>query len=123
MTIRVLTGGLPTNVQHLGRPSHQHQGIPGGGAMDRMAMRIANLVVGNDASAAPLETLLIAPSLLFTEETVSALTGADLEAAVGTTAIPLWHAALLPAGTTLHFGRALRGCRTYICVARGIERP
>ena len=123
MTIRVLTGGLQTTVQDLGRPSHQHQGIPGGGAMDRMAMRIANLVVGNDASAAALEMTLIGPSLLFTEETLIALTGADLEAAVGTTAIPLWHAALLPAGTTLHFGRALRGCRTYIAVAGGIDVP
>jgi len=123
MTIRVLTGGLQTTVQDLGRPTHQHQGIPGGGAMDRMAMRIANLLVGNDASAAALETTLIGPSLLFTEETLIALTGADLEAAVGTTAIPLWHPALLPAGTTLHFGRAVRGCRTYIAIAGGIDVP
>lgn len=123
MTIRVLTGGLQTTVQDLGRPSHQHQGIPGGGAMDRMAMRVGNLLVGNDANAAALETTLIGPSLLFTEETLIALTGADLEAAVGTNAIPLWHPALLPAGTTLHFGRALRGCRAYIAVAGGIDVP
>src|SRR5262245_2518037 len=121
MTIRVLTGGLQTTVQDLGRPSHQHQGIPGGGAMDRMATRIGNLLVGNDPNAAALEATLIGPSLLFTEETLIALTGADLEAAVGTTPIPLWHPALLPPGTTLHFGRALRGCRTYIAVAGGID--
>ena len=123
MTIRVLTGGLQTTVQDLGRPSHQHQGIPGGGAMDRMAARVGNLLVGNDVSAATLETTLIGPSLLFTEETLIAITGADLEAAVGTTAIPLWHPALLPAGTTLHFGRALRGCRAYVAVAGGIDVP
>ena len=123
MTIRVLTGGLQTTVQDLGRPSHQHQGIPGGGAMDRMAARTGNLLVGNGGQAATLETTLIGPSLLFTEETLIALTGADLEAAVGTNAIPLWHPALLPAGTTLHFGRALRGCRAYIAVAGGIDVP
>lgn len=123
MTIRVLTGGLQTTVQDLGRPTHQHQGIPGGGAMDRLAARIGNLLVGNDSHAATLETTLIGPSLLFTEETLIALTGADLEAGVGTSAIPLWHPALLPAGTTLHFGRALRGCRAYIAVAGGIDVP
>ncbi|HEV8214629.1 MAG TPA: biotin-dependent carboxyltransferase family protein, partial [Gemmatimonadaceae bacterium] len=123
MTIRVLTGGLQTTVQDLGRPAHQHQGIPGGGAMDRTAMRIANLLVGNDASAAALETTLIGPSLVFAQETLIALTGADLEAAVGDKPIPLWHAALLPAGTTLRFGRALRGCRTYIAVAGGVDVP
>jgi antagonist of KipI len=123
MTIRVLTGGLQTTVQDLGRPSHQHQGIPGGGAMDRMATRVGNLLVGNDARAAALEATLIGPSLLFTDETLVAVTGADLEAAVGTTPIPLWHPALLPAGTTLHFGRALRGCRAYVAVAGGIDVP
>ena len=82
MTIRVVTGGLQTTVQDLGRPSHQHQGIPGGGAMDRIAMRVGNLLVGNDANAATLESTLIGPTLTFGAETLIALTGADLEAAV-----------------------------------------
>jgi antagonist of KipI len=30
---------------------------------------------------------------------------------------------LLPAGTTLHFGRPLRGCRAYVAVAGGIDVP
>ena len=123
MTIRVVTGGLQTTVQDLGRPSHQHQGIPGGGAMDRMAMRVANLLIGNDANAATLESTLIGPTLTFAEETLIALTGADLEAAVGTTPIPPWHPTLLAPGATLRFGRALRGCRTYIAVAGGIDVP
>jgi allophanate hydrolase subunit 2 len=33
--------------------------------MDRMAMRVGNLLVGNDASAATLETTLIGPTLTF----------------------------------------------------------
>ena len=123
MTIRVVTGGLQTTVQDLGRPSHQHQGIPGGGAMDRLATRVGNLLVGNDANAATIESTLIGPTLTFGAETLIALTGADLEAAVGATPIPPWHPALLSAGATLRFGRALRGCRTYVAVAGGIDVP
>jgi antagonist of KipI len=123
VTIRVVTGGLQTTVQDLGRPSHQHQGIPGGGAMDRTAMRVGNLLVGNDAHAATLETTLIGPSLVFAEKNLIAVTGADLEAAVGDTPIPPWHPILVPAGATLRFGRAVRGCRAYIAVAGGIDVP
>ena len=123
MTINVVTGGLQTTVQDLGRPSHQHQGIPGGGAMDRMAMRVGNLLVGNDSHAATLEVTLIGPTLTFARETLIALTGADLEATIGTTPIPAWHAVLAPEGATLRFGRALRGCRTYVAVAGGIDVP
>jgi antagonist of KipI len=123
MTIHVVTGGLQTTVQDLGRPAHQHQGIPGGGAMDRMAMRVANLLVGNSAGAATLEATLIGPALTFAKEGVIALAGADLEAAVGATSIPPWHPVLIPGGATLRFGRALRGCRTYVAVAGGIDVP
>ena len=123
MTIRVVTGGLQTTVQDLGRPSHQHQGIPGGGAMDRLAMRVGNLLVGNDPHAATLEATLIGPTLVFAEEALIALTGADLEATVGATPIPPWHPTLLPAGATLRFGRPSRGCRAYVAVAGGIDVP
>ncbi len=123
MTIRVVGGGLQTTVQDLGRPAHQHQGIPGGGGMDRMAMRIGNLLVGNDANAAALESTLIGPTLTFAEETLIAITGADLEARVGPLSIPLWHPVLVGAGATLRFGRAVRGCRAYVAIAGGIDVP
>jgi len=121
--IRVVTGGLQTTVQDLGRPAHQHQGIPGGGAMDRIALRVGNLLVGNGPNAATLEATLIGPTLTFAEEALIALAGADLEASAGATSIPAWHPVLLPAGATLRFGRAVRGCRTYIAVAGGIDVP
>jgi len=91
--------------------------------MDRMAMRVGNLLVGNDANGATLESTLIGPTLTFGEETLIALTGADLEAVVGTTPVPPWHPTLLAPGATLRFGRALRGCRAYVAIAGGIDVP
>ena len=52
MTLRIITGGLQTTVQDLGRMGQQGKGIPVGGAMDRMALRLANVLVGNDDGAA-----------------------------------------------------------------------
>ena len=43
MAIKVLHPGLATSVQDLGRPGYFHLGIPLGGAMDRLALKAANL--------------------------------------------------------------------------------
>ena len=59
MAIKVLHQGLATSVQDLGRPGYFHLGIPLGGAMDRLALKAANLLVGNDEGAAGLEAVFI----------------------------------------------------------------
>ena len=65
MTLRVVTPGLQTTVQDLGRLGHQRDAVPVGGAMDRQALRVANILVGNPDGAAALEVSLIGPALLF----------------------------------------------------------
>src|SRR5207244_2364444 len=46
-SLRVLSPGLSTTVQDLGRPGHQWLGIPVGGALDPVSLRAANGLVGN----------------------------------------------------------------------------
>jgi len=99
------------------------QGIPGGGAMDRRACRVANLLVGNDERAAVLEAALIGPSIEFHATTLIAVAGGDLEASIDGTRLPVWHAALVPAGATLRLGAATTGCRAYVAFAGGIDVP
>jgi antagonist of KipI len=48
-TIEVLEPGMLTTVQDLGRFGYQRYGVPVSGAMDGLALRAANLLVGNDA--------------------------------------------------------------------------
>ena len=45
--IEVIEGGLFTTVQDLGRHGYQRYGVPVSGAMDQYALRVANLLVGN----------------------------------------------------------------------------
>ncbi|MDB4875655.1 MAG: KipI antagonist [Gemmatimonadetes bacterium] len=102
---------------------HQGSAIPVGGAMDRIALRIGNLLVGNDESCAALEAALIGPAIGFDATTLLALTGGDLDASVDGVGIPVWHPVVVRAGATLRFGRPRVGCRTYVAVAGGIDVP
>lgn len=123
MTIRVLHPGLSTSVQDLGRPGYFHLGIPIGGAMDRYAMRAANLLVGNDEGAAGLEAVFMGPKLEFTEDRLVAVTGADIPAKVDGVAQPGWTAFKVKAGQVLSFDFLKSGARILIAVAGGIDVP
>ena len=123
VTMRVATGGLQTTVQDLGRPASQRQGVPAGGAMDRIALRVGNILVGNGEGAAALETTLIGPTLSFDHPALVAITGADPAATVDHAPLAAWHPALVQAGATLRFGPPARGCRAYVAVAGGFDVP
>ncbi|MFQ5880357.1 MAG: KipI antagonist, partial [Dehalococcoidia bacterium] len=77
--IEVLEGGLFTTVQDLGRYGYQRYGVPVCGAMDRFALRAANILVGNQEGDAGLEITLAGPRLRFLADTIIAITGADLD--------------------------------------------
>ena len=121
VTLRIVGAGLQTTVQDLGRPRGQRQGVPGGGAMDVTALRVGNLLVGNDDGSAALEMTLIGASMVFDTATLIAITGGDLEASVDGQSVPLWRAVRVPGGAVVKFGRARVGCRAYLAVAGGID--
>ena len=73
--MRIIAAGLRSTVQDRGRFRHQHEGIPVAGAMDELALRVGNLLVGNDENAAVLECTLVGPTLRFDEHMLIALTG------------------------------------------------
>lgn len=123
MTLRVVTPGLQTTVQDLGRLGHQRDAVPVGGAMDRQALRVANILVGNPDGAAALEVSLIGPALLFEREQLVALAGGDIEATIDHEPVPIWHPIWVRRGATLRFGRVRTGCRAYIGIAGGIDVP
>ena len=62
--------GLSTTVQDLGRTGGQRFGIPVSGAADPIALRAANVVVGNAQGTAGLEIVLMGPVLEVQAESV-----------------------------------------------------
>ncbi len=123
MSVKVLSAGLATTIQDLGRPGYYHLGIPIGGAMDRLAMRAANLLVGNDEGAAGLEAVFMGPELEFTEDAVVAVTGATLPPKVDGEARDNWTSFSVKAGQVLSFDFLQSGARAYIAISGGIETP
>ena len=123
MAINVVNPGLLTTIQDLGRPGYFHLGIPISGAMDRYALRVANLLVGNDEGVAALETVFMGPELAFTEDRLVAVTGADLPPTVDGVEQPMWTSFIVKAGQVLTFQYLKSGARAYIAVAGGIDTP
>ncbi len=118
--LEVLEPGVLTTVQDLGRPHAVAAGVPPGGAMDRFAHSAANLLVGNDPSAATLECTVVGPRLVATAASLVALTGADLAPTVNGDAIDLWSAIVLAEGDELRFGGRRTGARCYVALAGGV---
>lgn len=121
--IHVVTPGMFTTVQDLGRPGWQRHGVTPGGAVDALALRLANVLVGNAEGAAGLEITLVGPTLRFTEASLIAICGADSDVAAGGRRLPAWRPVRLEQGAELVFGAIRTGCRTYLAVAGGIAVP
>jgi len=123
MVVKVISPGLATSVQDLGRPGYYHIGIPEGGGMDRFATRMANLLVGNDPGAALLEATFLGPELEFTQPAVVAITGAELPPKLNGDERPTWESFPVKAGDRLSFGYLKSGARAYIAISGGIDVP
>ena len=109
MSLYILRPGLLTTVQDLGRFGYQQDGIIVSGAMDAVALRVANLLVGNPETAAGLEITLLGPRIRFETDHLIALTGAHLSPTLNGQPVGQNRAVWVAAGTELAFGRPWRG--------------
>jgi biotin-dependent carboxylase-like uncharacterized protein len=123
MAIEVVKPGLATSVQDAGRPGYYNIGIPLSGALDQYALRVANLLVGNEEGAAVLEASLLAPELVFRAPAIVAITGAEVTPKINSEGLPRNESFAVRAGDRLTFDFMKAGARTYIAVAGGIDVP
>ncbi|MBG0967863.1 biotin-dependent carboxyltransferase family protein [Bacillus sp. SRB3LM] len=121
MDVEVLHAGMFTTVQDLGRSHYQQYGVPVGGAMDQSALRMINMLVGNEENEAGLEITIMGPKLLIKKPALLAIGGADMEPLLNGERIPLWRPILAEEGSMLCFGKVKSGCRAYVTFAGGIH--
>jgi antagonist of KipI len=119
MSVRVLRPGLLSTLQDLGRYGLQHLGIVPCGAMDSLAHRMANALVGNTDENATLECTIVGPELSFEDNALIALYGAVFESRNG--GLPPNRPVLVQAGSTIAIGSAVRGSRAYLAIAGGFQ--
>ncbi len=124
--IVVAKPGLLASVQDLGRHGHRQRGICPGGALDAMAMALANRLVGNAEDAAGLELTMGGCTLRFETATRIALTGGDFAARLdGEPLFPNWSVPVAAGQTLTLAGKAAndRSLRTWLAVSGGIDVP
>jgi len=120
---KIISPGLLTTVQDLGRYGYQKYGMTPAGAMDPFAIQVGNLLLGNDIGEAALEINYLGPTVEFLEDTIVAITGGDLSPVVDGNPLPMWEVVCIKKGQVLSFGQIKNGCRAYIAVAGGIDVP
>lgn len=123
MPIRVKNPGMFSTLQDLGRYGYTHLGISIVGAADRLSLRIANLLLGNDENAPVLEMTMLGATLEFEKSRIVALTGADCDARIGTSLVHLAEAVEVSAGGVLKCGGMKTGARCYLAVQGGFDVP
>ncbi|MGY3442715.1 biotin-dependent carboxylase-like uncharacterized protein [Bradyrhizobium sp. USDA 4473] len=118
--LEVIAPGLATTIQDLGRHGWQRFGISASGAMDTVALAIANALVGNPANTAALEITLTGPVLACTGGDIRfALAGADFAMTIDGREVAAHETHDLKAGQRLSIGSSRDGARAILAVSGG----
>ncbi|MFC9334795.1 carboxyltransferase domain-containing protein [Arthrobacter sp. NPDC057009] len=141
--LRVLSPGLHSLIEDLGRQGHSALGVSAAGALDRASLRRANRIVGNAPSAAAIETVSGGLRLQALGDQVLAVTGAPSALTVVTPSdspgktetadatntragarqrtVPMAAPFALLDGEILTIGVPEAGFRSYIAVRGGVD--
>lgn len=119
--IKILSPGLLTSIQDIGRWGYQRYGMSVAGSMDHFSTRVANLLVGNDESEAVLETTFMNPEIQFKCDEVISITGGDMKPKINGQRVPMWTSLLVREDDKLSFEGPKEGIRTYIAFSSGID--
>jgi biotin-dependent carboxylase-like uncharacterized protein len=124
--LKVVRAGLFDTLQDLGRVGHMALGMPTAGAMDRVALTLANALVGNPANTGGIEIGVMGPDLLVEADSVRvALVGpltASLIEAPDAPPKPLEtdRTHLLKRGQVLRTGMVEGASTAYLAIAGGL---
>ena len=127
MSMHIISPGMLTTVQDLGRRGYMASGFQQGGAMDQFAARAANILLDNSESDGVLEMTLLGVKAYFDEDNVIAITGAEFAPTVTdsetgeVTELPMNRAIRIKKGDVLDCGSAGSGLRGYLAVAGGFD--
>jgi biotin-dependent carboxylase-like uncharacterized protein len=125
--LKVLTPGLHTTVQDLGRVGWQALGVPVSGALDDYSLRLGNALVGNPPETAALEIMHSGPSFEVAADTVRvAVAGVGAALAIEGErgrVVAAWHSVSLMRGEVFQIVLGPASVCAYLAVEGGVAVP
>lgn len=117
--ILILSEGMQTSVQDLGRKGYRSFGVPISGTMDKYSAILANKLLNNEEGFPVLEMTLVGPKVMFEDHTLFVLTGADLSPQLNGEPIQMNQVYSVNTSDVLSFGKVKFGVRSYLGVKGG----
>lgn len=121
MSLKIIKQGLLDTIQDCGRYGYQHLGINPGGAMDRFSAQAANALLGKDFSTPVIEIHFPSPKILFQQETIICITGADFTPAINNKKSPVGQPVVVNKNAELQFDKKVSGACCYLSVVHELE--
>lgn len=119
--ILILSEGMHTSIQDLGRKGYRSYGVPISGAMDKYSAILANKLLNNDEKLPVMEITLTGPKILFEDHSLIVLTGADMSPELNGEALKMNFIYEVKTSDVLSFGSLKTGVRTYLGVKGGFK--
>jgi biotin-dependent carboxylase-like uncharacterized protein len=127
--LRIIAAGLSTTIQDSGRHGFQRLGVSLSGALDPLAFRAANLLVGNPANAGAIEALYVGPTFAVEADSARlAFVGADAEIEIrgdenadDGEVLPSRQSIYVRRGQVIRVGSLRDGASLYIAVEGGFD--
>lgn len=119
MSVQVISPGLFTSIQDMGRTGFAAYGVPMSGVMDSYASKIANLLVRNSKDKAVMEITIQGPKLKFLQNAFIVLTGLEAVITLNNQPVYLNKAFSVCKNDCLNIKQVTKGTRIYMAVKGG----
>jgi len=101
------------------RKGYRRWGIGAGGAMDTVAMKVSNFLVGNEGDQVVMELGYSSSQILILHDLLISATGKGFELYLNNKLFPLWRPVKVKANTLLRLAKTTGGTWAYLAVQGG----
>ena len=120
MSIEVVSSGLQTTIQDMGRKGWSHMGLPESGAADKFSLKLANFLINKNLNSPVLECTLTGPILKFLKSLSLVITGADMKPKINDIDIKMNTVIRAKTNDVLSLSNCSIGCRSYIAFSENL---
>ena len=123
MKVTVRSAGFLTSVQDLGRTGFRQSGVSLSGALDAHALRVSNVLAGNEENAAGLEATFGMVRLGFEDDRLVAWCGGAFSVRIGDENLRAGHVRFVGRNEELTMIAPHSGGRAWLAMSGGIDVP